>query len=97
MILNSRLVYDRKTRKTSNSPGVEIRQPGFGNTSSVEWLDASEIYGSKYHSFVFSFIRSSFVRPFIIFLIPPVRMHGGLICIAFCHQRSQLSVIYLVH
>ncbi|XP_059163552.1 phospholipase A2 group XV-like [Physella acuta] len=39
---NMRLVYDAKTRKTSNSPGVDIRTVDFGNTTPVEWLDPSK-------------------------------------------------------
>ncbi|CAL1538478.1 unnamed protein product [Lymnaea stagnalis] len=38
---NMRLIYDPVTRKTSNSPGVDIRTIGFGGTDSVEWLDPS--------------------------------------------------------
>lgn len=37
-----RLVYNNKTRTTSNSPGVEVRFPGFGNCSTVEWIDPSK-------------------------------------------------------
>lgn len=36
-----RLEYDNTTRTTRNSPGVETRIPGFGNSSTVEWLDPS--------------------------------------------------------
>ncbi|XP_045597361.2 lysosomal phospholipase A and acyltransferase isoform X3 [Procambarus clarkii] len=39
---NMRLLYDNVTRTTMNSPGVQTRIPGFGNTSTVEWLDPSQ-------------------------------------------------------
>lgn len=38
---NVRLVYNRTTRKTQNSPGVETRVPGFGSSETVEWIDPS--------------------------------------------------------
>ncbi|KAK7861832.1 hypothetical protein R5R35_000592 [Gryllus longicercus] len=45
---NIKLVYDNKTRKTYNSDGVDIRIPGFGNTSTVEWLDPSQAVTGAY-------------------------------------------------
>lgn len=45
---NMRLVYNNETRTTSNSPGVDIRIPGFGNTTTVEWLDPSRVSPSAY-------------------------------------------------
>lgn len=38
---NVRLTYDPVTRTTSNTPGVDIRIPGFGRSEVVEWLDPS--------------------------------------------------------
>ncbi|XP_050407578.1 phospholipase A2 group XV-like isoform X2 [Patella vulgata] len=38
---NLRLVYNNVTRTTSNSPGVDIYIPGFGDTNTVEYLDPS--------------------------------------------------------
>lgn len=43
-----RLVYNNKTRTTSNSPGVKTRIPGFGNTSTVEWIDPSKASAGAY-------------------------------------------------
>ena len=45
---NMRLVYNETTKKTSNLDGVETQIPGFGNTSTVEFFDASGFYYSSY-------------------------------------------------
>lgn len=45
---NMRLIYNNETRTTSNAPGVNIRIPGFGNTTTVEWLDPSMVSPSAY-------------------------------------------------
>lgn len=47
---NMRLVYNNETRTTTNSPGVDIRIPGFGNTTTVEWLDPSKVTVGSYYS-----------------------------------------------
>jgi len=47
---NVKLKYDNVTHKTSNNDGVEIRIPGFGNTTTVEWLDPSHRFFSTYFS-----------------------------------------------
>jgi len=44
----ARLQYNNASGETSNQPGVQIRQPGFGNTSTVEWLDSSRLSYSVY-------------------------------------------------
>ncbi|XP_067651149.1 lysosomal phospholipase A and acyltransferase-like isoform X2 [Haliotis asinina] len=45
---NMKLLYDNTTRKTRNQVGVDIVIPGFGNTSSVEWLDSSQLSATSY-------------------------------------------------
>ncbi|XP_067625050.1 lysosomal phospholipase A and acyltransferase-like isoform X2 [Eurosta solidaginis] len=38
-IENVKLFYDNTTRTTHNSPGVDIRVPGWGDPNVVEWID----------------------------------------------------------
>ncbi|GFX80674.1 phospholipase A2 group XV [Trichonephila clavipes] len=40
---NMRLIYNNETRRTTNSPGVDLRVPGFGDTTSMEWLDPQKV------------------------------------------------------
>uniref|UniRef100_A0A0C9RIY1 PLA2G15_1 protein n=1 Tax=Fopius arisanus TaxID=64838 RepID=A0A0C9RIY1_9HYME len=39
---NMKLTYDNTTRTTSNTPGVDINIPGWGDPFMVEWLDPSK-------------------------------------------------------
>lgn len=63
LIDNMRLVYDAKTRTTSNSPGVDVRVPGFGETATVEWYDPFHnpltIY---FHTIVEGLVKMGYVR-----------------------------------
>jgi hypothetical protein len=52
---NMRLIYNATTKKTSNLDGVEIDIPGFGQTATVEYFDAS---GFSYSSYFAPIIRS---------------------------------------
>lgn len=45
---NARLIYDNETRTTSNSPGVETRVPGWGDSDSVEWIDPTHASAGAY-------------------------------------------------
>jgi len=49
---NVRLVYNPETHTTSDAPGVETRIPGFGNTSSVEFIDKSMRSFSTYFAMI---------------------------------------------
>lgn len=45
---NIKLVYDNVTRTTSNSPGVDLRVPGWGDPFVVEWLDPTKASAGSY-------------------------------------------------
>ncbi|XP_065162884.1 phospholipase A2 group XV-like isoform X2 [Atheta coriaria] len=45
---NIKLTYDNVTRKTTNSPGVDIWIPRFGSSETVEWLDPSHASVGSY-------------------------------------------------
>ncbi|XP_060552088.1 phospholipase A2 group XV-like [Ruditapes philippinarum] len=60
---NMRLEYDNVTRKTHNSPGVDIKIPGFGGTDTVEFLDHSEISLTTYfHNIVKAMVSWGYDR-----------------------------------
>lgn len=52
---NMRLTYNETTKKTSNAQGVETNIPGFGDTYSIEYFDASD---HSYSSYFGPIIRS---------------------------------------
>lgn len=45
---NIKLIYNNETRTTTNSDGVDIRVPGWGETETVEWLDPSHASSGSY-------------------------------------------------
>jgi len=45
---NMRLHYDKKTRTTKNTEGVEVRATNFGSLESVDYLDIYHLYGTDY-------------------------------------------------
>lgn len=47
-----RLTYNRTNRQSSNSPGVQVRVPGFGQTYSIEFLDPNKLAGESNASWI---------------------------------------------
>ncbi|XP_037976740.2 phospholipase A2 group XV isoform X1 [Plutella xylostella] len=47
---NTKLVYDNKTRTTSNPEGVDIRVPGWGTPEAVEWISPTHQKAGSYFS-----------------------------------------------
>ncbi|XP_061577139.1 phosphatidylcholine-sterol acyltransferase [Cololabis saira] len=58
---NIRLVYNRTNRRSSNSPGVQVRVPGFGQTFSIEYLDYNKLAG-YFHTMVQHLVNVGYVR-----------------------------------
>lgn len=58
---NIRLVYNRTTRRSSNSPGVQVRAPGFGQTHSIEFLDPNKLAG-YFHTMVQYLVNMGYTR-----------------------------------
>ena len=53
------LQYDEKTRTTFNNDGVDVRVPGFGNTTTVEYLGDDYVVGRSalyFHDLVESLV-----------------------------------------
>ncbi|XP_065213421.1 phospholipase A2 group XV-like [Planococcus citri] len=48
LIDNMKLTYNNETRTTSNSPGVSVRIPAFGNSTTVEYIDPSRASAGSY-------------------------------------------------
>ena len=42
------MIYDNKTRLSHDAPGVTVYVKDFGNTSTVEWLDTSQLSLGEY-------------------------------------------------
>ncbi|KRZ82724.1 Group XV phospholipase A2 [Trichinella sp. T8] len=60
---NMRLEYDEITGETSNSPGVDIRVPGWGNTTTVEFIDPSGVgYGDYFSKLINKLVTWGYTR-----------------------------------
>lgn len=64
-LIFQKLYYDNVTRTTSNTPGVEIRIPGFGQSEVVEWLDPSitrSLAGAYFKDIANVLVKNGYVR-----------------------------------
>ena len=57
-----RLQYDSATNNYSAAEGVTVSVPGFGNTSTVEFIDPADSALDYLHIFVDYFIQRGYVR-----------------------------------
>lgn len=70
-----RLIYDKVTRKTTNSPGVEIRVPEWGRTETIEWLDTTPVldhidFGAYFYYIADALVNMGYVRGETLFGAP---------------------------
>lgn len=54
-----KLTYDNITRSTRNSPGVDIKVPGWGRTETLEWIDTTPVIDNYDYGAYFTFIVES--------------------------------------
>ena len=69
---NMLMKYDPKTRTTRNNDGVEIRVPGFGNSTTVELIGNGTLAGSSnlyFHPIAEALVKLGYRRG--------VDMHGA--------------------
>lgn len=69
------MTYDPKSRTTSNTPGVEIRVPGWSTTDTMEWIDTTYIvqnydFGAYYTYIVNALVTKGYQRGKNIFGAP---------------------------
>lgn len=62
-----RLSYDNVSRKTNNTPGVEVRLPEWGKTDDLEWVDTTPIadrydFGAYFYYIVEALVNRGYVR-----------------------------------
>ena len=57
---NIKLNYDNQTRKNSNTPGVDIKIEGFGQTDSIEYLDSFQISPTIYFAQIIDSLVSKY-------------------------------------
>lgn len=72
---NIRLTYDNVTRKTRNTPGVEIKLPEFGHTEDLEWVDTTPIidrydFGAYFYHIAYALIDRGYSRGNTLFGAP---------------------------
>lgn len=56
-----KLTYNNVSRKTNNTPGVEISLPEFGGTVDMEWVDDSLIKNYDFGAY-FTYIAEALVK-----------------------------------
>lgn len=90
-----RLVYDNVTRTTKNSPGVLTRVPGFGNCSTVEWIDPSKAGpGSYFKAFGMMLLTLGYQADISIRGAPYDFRKGPSKC---CEQKLHAYVSYVFY
>lgn len=71
LVSHLRLVYYNDTRETVNSDGVTTRVPGWGNTSSVEWIDPTQgADGAYFVNLANALVRNGYKRGVSLFGAP---------------------------